>query len=242
MININRGVEAPLSLQTDEIQRYIDEAVAHVNDPDNHQKPNKPQAYRNADLLAAFDRDFYGKCYLTEMKYANSWAMDVEHFIPQSERADLVYEWSNLLPADHLANMMKPRRTPVGGYLDPSEPADDVEVAINYALSPFGEEPYFEAADANDQKAVNSCVLLDRLHNGHDNNSTKATSDLRHAIRKKHTMILSKIIDWRTHADGSQEKFQAKKELKDLLSRKASFTMLCRSMPAVQQLPAGFLD
>ena len=40
----------------------------------------------------------------------------------------------------------------------------------------------------------------------------------------------------------AQEKVQAKRELKDLISKKSSYTMLIRSMPAVRQLPADFFD
>ena len=101
MINIIREVVAPVSLNSPEIQLYIIDAVAHLNDPINVPKPDKPVAYRTSDLLEAFDRNFFSKCYLTEEKYVNSWIMDIEHFIPQNERPDLVYEWTNLFPAAH---------------------------------------------------------------------------------------------------------------------------------------------
>ena len=127
MININRKPEKIDSLETKEIKEYIDNSISYLNDPENNQAPKKPASYRNSDLLQAFDNCFYSKCYLTEQKYANSWAMDVDHFIPQNERPDLVYTWSNLFPADHKANMTKPRKTPHGGYLDPTNPNDNVE-------------------------------------------------------------------------------------------------------------------
>lgn len=242
MININRRTEIPQSLVTTEIQQYIEQAILYLNDSVNNTKPEKPTSYRNSDLLIAFEEDFYSKCYLTEMKFANSWIMDIEHFIPQNERPDLVYEWTNLFPAEHYSNMIKPRSTPNGGYLNPCDPADDVENEIIYTLSLYGADPYFEPRNRNNIKAVNTCNLLNRVHNGHDNKTQNATKNLRHSIQKKYIEVLNKIIEWNNYNDESQEKFQAKRELQDLLSRKYSFTMLLRSMPAVRQLPPEILE
>lgn len=241
MINIVRDPQVPNSLNSQAIKDYINDAIQYLNNPIG-KKPKKPKTYRNSDLLQAFDRDFYSKCYLTEQQCPNSWTFDIEHLIPQNERGDLVYEWTNLFPADHNANMIKPRKTPIDGYLNPCNPNENVENEIVYTLSPFGEEPRFEALNPQNQKAVNTCNLLDRVHNGHDSNTKKTMEGLRVAIQKKYIEILKKIIDWQRHPEGSQEKFQAKRDLKDLLSRKSSFTMLCRSIPAVRLLPSDFLD
>jgi hypothetical protein len=51
------------------------------------------------------------------------------------------------------------------------------------------------------------------------------------------------IDAWLKAMDGSPEKNNYANELKVLLSRKSSFTMLCRSLPAVRQfVPSDFLD
>tara|TARA_B100000787_G_C16178705_1_gene290506 strand:+ start:1061 stop:1807 length:747 start_codon:yes stop_codon:yes gene_type:complete len=241
MININRQNNSPASLNTAEIRQYIQDAIGFLNNPTNP-KPTKPVSYRNSDLLDAFDDSFHSKCYLTELKFVNSYIMDIEHLIPQNERPDLVYEWSNLFPAEHYTNMIKPRTTPIGGYLDACEPTDNVEEAIIYTLSPYGYDPLFEPNDINCQKTKNTCDLLDRVHNGHNATTIKATQNLRHSIHKKYIDILLKINEWRGFPDGTQEKAQTKRELKGLISRKNSFTMLMRSMPAVRQLPNDFLD
>lgn len=245
MINIKRGA-SPKSLNSPEIQQYITDAVNHLDDPKNIPHPEKPTSYRTSDLLEAFDRDFYSKCYLTEEWFFNSWSMDVEHFIPKNERPDLVYEWTNLFPASHYANMIKPSKTPPGGYLNPCIDAEDVESEIIYTLATLGADPKFDAINHQNIKAVNTASLLTRIHNGHDENTKKATADLRHTISKKYDKILNKIITWQNEEEGSQEKFQAQRELKDLLSRKSAFTMLCRSIPAVRQirkkLPSDFFD
>jgi hypothetical protein len=242
MINIKRGA-LPKSLNSPEIQQYITDAVNHLDDPQNVSCPKKPESYRTSDLLEAFDIDFYSKCYLTEEWFSNSWSMDVEHFIPKNERPDLVYEWTNLFPASHYANMIKPRKTPPGGYLNPCTDTEDVESEIIYTLAALGADPYFEARNPQNIKAVNTASLLIRIHNGHDENTKKATKNLRFTISKKYDTILNTIIKWQGAKEGSQEKFQFKRELKELLSRKSHFTMLCRSIPAVRQnLPSDFFD
>jgi len=236
MINITREKEVPKSLDTPEIQDYIQKAIAYKKDPKNKEKPTPPSSYRNSDLLDAFDRCFYAKCYLTEEKFINSYTMDVEHFIPKSEAPELRYEWTNLFPAEHNANMSKPNKTPEGGYLNPCDPADDVEKQIIYTLSALGERPFFDPIDKNNLKEVNTTELLDRLHNGHDENSIRKTADLRNAIQKKYINLYQLIAEYGLESISLQRKTQIKNELKGLLSRRASFTMLCRSIPAVIQL------
>lgn len=243
MINILREPNSPVSLQSPEIQQYIDEIQNHLLDPENIPKPKVPGTYRNSDLLEAFDRCFHSKCYLTEQWFPNSWNMDVEHFISQSEDATKRYEWSNLFPAEHRANKMKPRLTPEGGYLDPTNPAYDVENEILYSLSSMGQYPSFEAKNGDDQRAVNTATLLDILHNGHNSDTKKATAGLRHEIQKKYDQILHLILNWLGSPEGSVLKHQYRKELSLHLSKKSSFTMLIRSMAAVNiYVPNELLD
>ena len=242
MINIERTAEAPKYLNAPEIKDYVDRVIQHKNDPEKFPNPPKPVSYRNNDLLEAFDRDFFSKCYLTEEKFPNSWIMDVDHFIPQSERPDLVYEWTNLFPAIHHANMTKPRKTPEGGYLNPCDPNDDVETEIIYSLSVLGFDPAFTSRHNANIKAKNTCSLLDRVHNGHNYETKKVTETLRHAIQKKYVDILNKIIEYQASPEGSQKRFQALKELRDHVSRKSSFTMLCRSIPAINVIKEDLFD
>lgn len=241
MINVVRQNQIPASLNTAEIQDYNQKAILYLKDPVCNSKPPIKAPYRNSDVLEAFDRDFYSKCYLTEQKYVNSWIMPIDHFLPQNERPDLVYDWNNLFPISYYSNLIKPKKTPNGGLLDPSNTEDDVETEIIYSL-PFNDNPQFEPLNPDNIKALNTCKLLNRIHNGHDESTQKSTADLRHTIHKRREEILKKIIEWRKHPEGSAEKHQAKGELKVFLSRESSFTMLIRSVPAVRQLPLDFLD
>ncbi len=243
MINIHRPTEPPASLQSPKVRDYLERLAKHQENPEQFpMKPEKPSEYRNSDVLEAFEVYFFSKCYLTERKFDSAWEMDVEHFISYVERPNLVFEWTNLYPADHKANMLKPRKTPQGGYLDPCDDNDDVEREILYVLSVDGETPAFDARDKANRKAINTARLLERLHNGYDPDSIQNTKYLRILIQKKYTETLNAIIEWQGAKD-EEDKFRAETELKKLLSRRGSFTSLIRSVPAVRKrVPKDFLD
>jgi hypothetical protein len=251
MININRSLQIPASLQSSEIQKYIaDVEFYKALSPEEQSvtaKPKCSESYRNADIFEAFDRDFFAKCYLTEKKaFANSYAFDIEHFKAKafSQSPELTYEWTNLYPADHDANMAKPRIDPVEGYLDPCNPDDDVEKEIRYTVM-FGGESHFEATDSTNKKAINTAQLLERIHNGHDETSRQKTANLRAEIDKKRNKILELIIEWQDAKDknDTQREFELRTKLKKYLSRQSSFTMLMRSISYVRQcIPSEMLD
>ncbi|WP_420147618.1 hypothetical protein [Spirosoma sp.] len=250
MINIVRSPQAPQSLNNEGIKSYLDELEAYKDDqllPSEQQtlvKPKCHEAYRNADLFEAFDNCFLKKCYLTEQAYFTSWSMDVEHFIPQNERPDLKYEWTNLYPASHEANMMKPRSTPAGGYLDPCNPDDNVEQDLLYFLDFENDAVHFEATDGANIKAVNTANLLQKLHNGYTSETRRKTAELRNAIHKRYVKILELVIKWQKarEAGDVQTKFETERVLKAHLSRRAAFTMIMRSLEAVKDLPTEFFD
>lgn len=250
MININRSSTAPSSLETEDIKNYLDELALFREDqllPQEEQSLIKPicrDSWRNADLFEAFDLDFYAKCYLTEKKFETAWSMDVEHFIPRNQNPELTYTWTNLYPADHAANTMKPRRNPEGGYLDPCNPNDNVETEILYTIDYGGQRVHFEARNPENLKAVNTARLLDHIHNGTSNETQQSTRELRALIYKKYVEVLQWMNKWRVarEQDDAIAQFRAKAILKGLLSRKSHFTMLMRSIDTVENLPPDFFD
>lgn len=195
--------------------------------------------------MDAFDTYFHAKCYLTEQKFIASWEMDVDHFEPAKENPARVFDWTNLYPAAHKANMMRPRRLPPGGLLDPC--VDDVESDIIYTLAPFGEDPGFKARDSGNQKALNTAHLLSDLHSGKSGNadSQANTRELRGLIKRQYDKV---IHAWGHYKDAlvegdPQDIAQAEHDLRVLLSRRASFTMLMRSLDFVRKkVPAHLLD
>jgi hypothetical protein len=253
MINIVRPPESPASLETQEIKDYLDYLMAWKSEqllPENERtlaKPKPNASYRNSDLIEAFDDCFFAKCYLTEQQFFSSYEMDVEHFLSKNfdEHPELRYEWTNLYPADHDANMLKPRTTPVGGYLDPCDSNDDVENDLFYWLDFGGKKCHFKPINSTNIKAINTANLLDKIHNGHDKASKLKTGGLRQALFDRRDAVNKAVIAWlKAKANGNpQEEMRQEILIRRFLSRKASFTMLMRSTSVViENVPPEFFD
>lgn len=241
----------PASLTTPEMQQYVADCAAYVAacatvpDPTTVPKPTKPGSYRTSDVLAAFDTHFFSKCYLTEQWHGSSYEMDVDHFVPVNQNPALKFDWNNLFPATHKANMMRPRQWPVGGLLDPCR--DQIATRLLATIGPNGRDPRFEAAEATDTAAVNTASLLNLLHNGQpgDEASLLNTKHLRVTIREQYDRVLHAILAFqRAEKVGSSQQLAiARRALRGLLSRQAPFTQLLRAMYAVQEfVPAELLD
>jgi hypothetical protein len=237
MINVTRDLESPESLNTPAIQAYLKACQQYEADQQRPQeertiaKPECNSPYRTTEVLEALHQVFLGKCYLTEKVFESVNEIEIDHFMPRLEKPSLKYAWANLYASDHKANISKPKITPPGGYLDPCNP-DDVEAQILYALS-MDDTPNFRARDTGNQKAVNTAILLNRLH-----------KDLKKAIQDKHNAILKMMAEWGTAQknEDRQRVFELEVALKEVLSRKSNFTMLIRSSYIVRRLPSDFFD
>jgi protoporphyrinogen oxidase len=204
MINVIRDIPAPASLAA-------------------------KTSYRNDDVIDALYHVFRKKCYLTEKVFDSLREMEIDHFIPQNEEADLIHVWRNLYPIDNKANKQRPKTVPVGGYLDPCDPADDVEQEILYIVE-FGGNALFKPRDSTNQKAVNTADLLNRVHR-----------DLKEAISKRHHEVVDTVAKWyhaKKYNDSVQE-LEQELTLRKLLSRDSQYTMLMRSIWVV---PHEFFD
>lgn len=250
MISLQRPPE-PASLSTPEMRQYVADCAQYevdcaiAADPKTVHRPVKPGTYRNSDVLRAFDTHFFSKCYLTEQWHGDSHEMDVDHFMPVNQDPALKHDWNNLFPAAHKANMMRPRLWPVGGLLDPCR--DNVASRLLATIGVLGSKPQFEAADPADQAADNTANLLNLLHNGRtgDRESQLNTKHLRVTIAKQYDQVLHAIIEFQAAEQGTdmQRRAQARRDLRNLLSRKSPFTMLMRAMKAVVTIvPADLLD
>ncbi|WP_046246244.1 HNH endonuclease family protein [Hymenobacter terrenus] len=246
MIRLNRPAVAPAALSAPAVQRYLAAYANYQANPTAATAPDRPSGYRSSDLLTAFDEHFYAKCYLTEQKFASSWEMDVDHFVPFADDPSRVFDWNNLLPIAHKANLLRDKRLPAGGLLDPCSASEDVENDILYTLVEQGEKPGFTAKDPANQKAVNTAALLDKVHNGTGSTGSEAsTRELRKLIERRYKKLRQVWGEYnlaRAEND-AQDIAQAEAELRVLLSRRASFTMLMRSLPFIRKtIPAHLLD
>lgn len=250
MIELKRP-SVPASLNTPEMRQYVADCAAYavacatVPDPATVTKPTKPGNYRASDVLQAFDSHFFSKCYLTEQWHGSSYEMDIDHFVPVNQNPALKYDWNNLFPAAHKANMMRPRQWPAGGLLDPCH--DQVEARLLATIGILGSNPRFEATDPNDQAACNTADLLNLLHSGQvgDQASQANTKHLRVTIAAQYDRVTRAILTFldAQHKGNPQRLANARRNLRDLLSRQAPFTQLMRAMDSVVEfVPPDLLD
>lgn len=250
MIELTRP-PVPASLNTPEMHRYVADcatyaiACATAPNPALVPLPTKPGSYRSSDVLQAFDTHFFSKCYLTEQWHGSSYEMDVDHFVPVNQDPTLKFDWNNLFPAAHKANMMRPRQWPACGLLDPCR--DAVETRLLATVGFIGQAPQFEATDPADRPACNTADLLNLLHNGRpgDEASHHNTQHLRVTIAAQCERVLKAILAFQAAelSQNAQRRAQAKRDLRVLLSRQAPFTMLMRAMYAVVEfVPTELLD
>ncbi|RZK59509.1 MAG: hypothetical protein EOO59_07640 [Hymenobacter sp.] len=133
----------------------------------------------------------------------------------------------------------------MGGLLDPCR--DKVESRLLATIAFNGREPRFEAVDAADVAARNTAELLNLLHNGRlgDELSRFNTKHLRVTIQKRYDEVMHAILAFKDARERgtTQQLAIARRELSGLLSRRAPFTQLIRSMKAVQlYVPVELLD
>ena len=190
------------------------------------------KSHRSPDVIDALYQVFKGKCYLTEKVFDSPNEMEIDHFATQTERPDLIYEWTNLNALDQKANKKRPKTTPVGCYLDPCNPSDDVEREIIYVVE-FGGNTLFKPRNPANQKAVNTAALLNHIY-----------KDLKPAVKDKHHEIVNAVAEWHNAQKMNDEREELEKELllKKHLSRDSHYTMLMRSIKAIQSLPPEFFD
>lgn len=191
--------------------------------------PNIKKSYRIPSVYDALEIVFYNKCYLCETQKGNPRNFQIEHLKAHKKDEKLKYSWSNLyLACGDTCNQYKGDLEP----LDPCESSEDVELLLIHKLIPFDYIPKFYPVDPENQKIVNTCQLLDKIHNGKDAHSKRKTAALREAIKTRASELKSAIIDYYKHGKESNKagEYEDFDKIKQICSRKAPYTMLMRAV------------
>jgi 5-methylcytosine-specific restriction endonuclease McrA len=226
-----------------------------VIDVDRSPAPPASLAHRTSwadqDVLDALHRDFLGKCYLCESPVRPA-EFEVDHRKPRAKFDELIFEWTNLYPACDRCNGRRPEYPNEGELLDPGEGveqrvAQSVEVVVPHPVNLCCR---FEATDDGDWPARNTARELRRLHDP-DTATTyrarKRTNNLLRAIYDYYVRDvypeLRRVEGLRTRRERGEpvataDLTRAERALRDLVSRRAPYTMLIRSLvgPALADL------
>ena len=194
-----------------------------VEIPEIKKNHKTPFIYKQLGLMQR------NKCYLCEETKNAPENFHIEHFIPHKEDEKLKFDWNNLFLTCVDCNLYKGTQTNI---LNPCNNEHDVEHDIIYKLTMIDHLPRFYASDENNPLIVNTCKLLDKIHNGDNNKSKNKTSSLRNAIdrRVKELLIVMLNFNYAITQNLVVEKQKAEREIKDIVSRNAPYTMLMRSL------------
>lgn len=192
------------------------------------------KSLKGEDLLEALHRDFLGKCYLCERRLAIG-ELEIEHRRPQAQWPEDVFHWTNLFPACGFCNGRRARSRIPQGLLSPG---DGIEQRI-VQLVRIGERGTtilceFYPADPDDVAAQTTAEELTRLHSGQGTRSPRTRLATRCLLDTIHDHFIGEVHPLEVKVLRGRERRQrdelAESRLASMLSRKASFTMLMRSL------------
>jgi hypothetical protein len=180
-------------------------------------------SWPGADVLQRLHDDLLGKCYLCETPHPRG-TFEVDHRMQRAwpAGAGRHYDWDNLFPACHECNKRRLKRVPPAGLLDPCA-GDEINTRLHQKWHPTdGAE--FRSRLPGDNAAASTALELEHLHN--DDVVGKNLS----------TAVLGQIADvWRLERDlldlsAPDKRHEIEHKLRRLLSRRAPFTALVRSV------------
>ncbi len=195
--------------------------------------PNIGNDWRNEETLTALGIVFRNKCYICEEKKASPELFEVDHFITQIDDDSLKYKWSNLYLCCSDCNGSRKKKTPIGGYLDPCDPNDDVETEIIYNIFPYDyNQPVFTPANPiPSEKVKNTIEQLKKCHYGSKKTKMKFES-FRETIARQAKKLVNLMFERKIAIDNKDSVEIDRKEIqiREMLTENAPFTMLMRSV------------
>ncbi len=192
--------------------------------------PNIRKKYDTPEVYNALGIVFYRKCYLCETQELKAEDFEIEHFKAHGGNDELLkFLWINLYLACRICNLYKGT---ISNILDPCNPDEDVEKLIIHELVPFDYTPKFYPFDPKNEKIVNTCRLLDKIHNGSDEKSIKKTAKLRRAIQLRVNELMAAIVNYLNNKEENEatERYKAYEKIKQICSRRSPYTMLMRDV------------
>jgi hypothetical protein len=195
------------------------------------------------DVIRTLRRDFHEKCYLCEKKVALR-EVEVEHRIPRSVSQEGKFDWRNLFPACQFCNKRR------SGCAYPSEglisPGDDVEGRIDQRMytseNGLSAVCEFRPKRLGDVPAMRTAEELNHIHSAETATTPRATMGMLDFLDEIHDHyhgtlwpLEIKVLRGRQRGEPDAD---AEAKLAGLLSRRAPFTMLMRSVvhPALVDL------
>ena len=186
------------------------------------EKVKKNGDYKCGDVVARLDTDFYGKCYLCEMK---SSSCNVEHFIPHQGNKDLMFDWNNLfLSCSHCNNIKSTRED----LLNCTVIEDDVERVMEYNFNPFPKEKVLIKPLDKSEKTNNSAKLLNDIYNGTTELKRLDSDNIRNKLLAEIKDFQELLLEYYDERSDLESKQACLKEIKKALHPASEFVAFKR--------------
>jgi uncharacterized protein (TIGR02646 family) len=188
------------------------------------EKLKKSGSYRTKEVVERVSADFRDKCYICEYKKPTS--INVEHFVPHKGNRDLMFDWNNLFYACVHCN-----NTKSGGYdtiLNCTDPADEVEENIDYAINEFPKFEVVVTAKKNDERTVATAKLINAVYMGTTYVKRKESGYIRESIAKDFLEFRNLILQYRDKSLSVDEIQNAKESIYEHLNSASAFTAFKR--------------
>lgn len=208
MIDVERSKDAPESLAT-------------------------KQRWDAMDVRRALAHDFLEKCYLCERPVTLG-ETEVEHRIPRALWNGGEFDWNNLFPSCRYCNMRRPAYHPDGLV----SPGEGVEVRVSQRAR-VGDDGVsvacaFSARRLGDLQALRTAEELSHIHSIETATTGRAAAAAKELLDEIHDHYYyavypreMRVLRGRVR---NERRPKDETELQQLLSRRAPFTMLMRSM------------
>jgi HNH endonuclease len=189
------------------------------------------------DVRQALARDFHYKCYLCE-RHLKSGEAEVDHRIPRSVWQEGTLEWRNLYPACRYCNLRRNGRKPPYPSEGLISPGEDVEGRLSQRVLTSEDgvsvECEFRARRLGDHTAMRTAEELGHVHSSDTATTGRASMAAQELLDEIHDHYYYRLYPLEMRVLRGRQRDEpeadAEAELSRLLSRRAPFTMLMRSL------------
>lgn len=182
--------------------------------------------YKCGNVLARLKADFKNKCYLCESKAPST--INVEHFKSHQGGKDLKFDWNNLfLSCGHCNNT---KLAKFDNILNCTDLSDAVEEKLNYLFNPFPFEQVKITVNANDDKTLETQMLLLAIFNGTTTLKEIESDNIRDNLLKEIKDFQEYLINYFNDTNDKDETNRCLIKIKQHLNSASAFTSFKRQI------------
>lgn len=184
------------------------------------------RSYREKDVIDALSRDFYGKCYICEIKHPISF--NVEHFRPHKNDPEKIFDWNNLYFSCSRCNNMKGSK--YTNILDCTNPNIDVLMAVKHVFPSLHHSTHAPIIPMYDnEETKQTAELISKVFNDiQTGNKELSRLNLRRRLMNRYRKFLELILDYEDDDTLPEEKHFIRRKIRNMLDVSYEFSAFFR--------------